>query len=41
MAYLDVGERVVIDTTTTIDRTLLVQIVEAAFARCGIRLQAD
>jgi shikimate kinase len=32
--YLSVGERVVIDTTTTVDRTLLKQIVEAAFARC-------
>jgi glucokinase len=34
MAYLGIGERIVIDTTTTIDRTLLVQLVEAAFARC-------
>jgi predicted kinase len=32
--YLGVGERVVIDTTTTVDPTLLLQIVEPAFARC-------
>jgi predicted kinase len=32
--YLGVGERVVIDTTTTVERTLLLQTVEAAFARC-------
>jgi hypothetical protein len=32
--YLDVGERVVIDTTTAVDPELLLQVVEAAFARC-------
>jgi glucokinase len=31
--FLDVGERVVIDTTTAVDPTLLLEIVEAAFAR--------
>jgi len=32
--YLDVGERVVIDTTTAVDPELLLQAVEVAFARC-------
>jgi chloramphenicol 3-O-phosphotransferase len=34
VSYLNVGERVVIDTTTAVDVALLLQIVEAAFARC-------
>ncbi|HEX7793172.1 MAG TPA: AAA family ATPase [Vicinamibacterales bacterium] len=32
--YLGVGERVVIDTTTAVDLTVLLRIVQAAFARC-------
>jgi shikimate kinase len=39
--YLGVGGRVVIDTTTAVDPALLLQIVEAAFARCLTRLAAD
>jgi hypothetical protein len=40
-AYLGVGEPMVIDTANAVDPALLLQDVEAAFARCRTRLAAD
>jgi AAA domain len=39
--YLGVGEPVIVETTATVTPALLLQDVEAAFARCRTRLAAD